>query len=312
MAKNYVFMGTPEFGAICLKILCEKYFPPKLVITQNAKNAGRGQKLRHSEVANFAFNAGLEVCETDNTNSDTIYELIKNKSPDLIIVVAFGQILKEKLLRLPKLFCLNVHASLLPKYRGASPIQHAILNGEKKTGITIQKIVKKLDAGDILLQKETLIFEDETAQELSRRLAELGGNSLIDALNIIENGKCSFIPQNPNLVTYASKIDRTMALIDWNELSQSIHNKIRAFNPWPVAETLLNGARLKIYRSSTNPEINEAPAGTIISDSKNYLKVVCGEKTTLNLIEVQFENRKILGIREFLVGYRDKLEKIGE
>lgn len=299
-----VFMGTPLIAATILESLCKNGIRPDLVITQTAKASGRGQKVIPSAVEQAATVLSLEVMATDNVNAGSAFERLRNHQPDLILVAAFGQILKEAILHLPKIACLNVHASLLPKYRGAAPYQRAIWNGDKVTGITVQRMARKLDTGDILLQKELSIFPQETAGELLDRLAVLGGECLVEAVRKIELGNYTFTPQDESQATYAAKLDKSDANMDWTKCAEFLHNQIRALQPWPVAQTSLGDTQLKLFRSEITPGKPGVAPGTIHTDHRTFLQVQCGDGRALSLTEIQLENRKRLDIKGFLLGYR--------
>ena len=303
MALRYVYMGTPAFAAEVLKIAVNEYGPPALVLTQPRRPAGRGKQLLPTPVAEAATTLGLGCTECGSVNAPETNRLLQDLRPDLFVVVAFGQILKAATLALPRLYCLNTHASLLPRHRGAAPIQRAILSGDSETGITIQRMVLGLDAGDILLSKHLTITPEETAGQLTDRLALLAGVALVEALKSCESGQAVFTPQDPKAVTLAPKLSKAEAAIDWTQPAGAIHNQIRGLNPWPVAETTLKGKRLLVFKSAppSLQKINTAP-GTVDTDGKNYLRFTCGDGRSLSLLEVQLENRKRLGIAEFLKG----------
>jgi methionyl-tRNA formyltransferase len=300
---RYVFMGSPLFAATILETLCEKSHPPEAVITPLAKPAGRGQKLLSSEVEYYAKNEGLTVLETGDVNNPATISALRTFDPDIVLVAAFGQLFKEEILSLPKLFCLNVHGSLLPKYRGAAPVQYAIMNGEKTTGISLQKMVKKLDAGDVLLQRQLPIESDDTSDTLMKRLAHLGGDACVEALKLIESGNYSFSPQKEAEVTFAPKIEKQQAQIQWNQPAHKIECLVRAFQPWPVAETKIGGTRLRIFKAKAIECDKNCEPGTLLSDASTYLWVKC-QQGALSLTEVQLENKKRLEIKEFLLGFR--------
>lgn len=297
-------MGTPAFAAAVLKKLLDENLPPLAVVCQPARAAGRGLKYQACEVETLARAHGLPVFPTENANSPELLASLQPYKPDLLLVAAFGQILKRDLLQLPKLFSLNVHASLLPQYRGAAPIQRAIWNGDVVTGITIQKMVKKLDAGDILLKEPTAIGPEETSGELFIRLSELGGECLVRAIRLIEGGHYLFSPQDESQATFAPKIQKEEAVLNWNEPAKTLHCKIRALQPWPVAETQLGGTRLKIFRAAITPGGGGGFPGKLETDHKTSLTVHCGQGTALSLTQIQLENRKKLEIRDFLMAYR--------
>lgn len=299
----FVFLGSPGLAATILKKLVAENRVPSLVVTQEAKQAGRGNKITATAVEEAALALSLPVLRAANVNAPEVLEKIKALSPDLFIVAAFGQIFKEPLLAIPKLHCLNVHTSLLPKYRGAGPIQWALWNGDPITGVTIQKMVKKLDAGDILVQKRIPIEDADTTESLLEKLAHLGGESVLESFRLIESGEARFEPQDESQVTFASKIDKEHAVIDWNRSANQIRNQIRAMQPWPVAETKLGTEGLKIYRARLVDSIGGEP-GTVKTDAKTYLTVQCGENSALGLEELQLQSRKRLLVGQFLAGYR--------
>ena len=300
---KYVFMGSPPFAADNLSKLIEQVGPPVLVITQEPKARNRGQKVSSTAVGKFAHERQLPCLETANVNAPESLAKIRECQPDLMLVAAFGQILKNELLSLPKLFCLNVHGSLLPEYRGAAPIQRAIWDGKKETGITIQKMVRKLDAGDIFLQRRIAIEPNETSGELFDRLAQLGGDCLVESLKKIEENQFTLTPQEESLATYAAKISKEDSAINWNQSGSQIHNQIRALNPWPVAETFLSDEKLKIYRSRLTQEASNGEPGLISTDHRTFIKInTLNQKITLE--EVQLQNRKRLNIPDFLSAFR--------
>jgi methionyl-tRNA formyltransferase len=300
-----IFMGSPPLAATILERLCQAGLTPSLVVTQVAKAAGRGKNLQPTAVEILAVAQGLDLIATDNVNTPEIVDKMRAVAPDLILVAAFGQLLKDPILTMPRLFCLNVHASLLPAYRGAAPLQWGIWNGDKTTGITIQKMVKKLDAGDILVQEAFPIEPDWTSVELLEKAAVVGGECLLRAVKLVESGKFTLVPQDPKAATYAPKIDRVHAVIDWARPADAIRNQIRALQPWPVAETRLGKDRLKIFKATVEPDPSGTVPGTIRTDSKQFLTVKCGDSKALSLTEIQLENRKRLDIKDFLRGYRD-------
>lgn len=301
---KYVYMGTPGIAARILEKLCDQELPPTLVITQPARPKGRGFKVTPSEVEQYARTQDLNVMEVENVNAPATVDVIKTFHPDVIVVVAFGQILKEGLLHFPKYGCLNVHASLLPKYRGAAPVQRAIMSGEKETGVTIQRMVKKLDAGDVFLQAKIDITPSETSGELLSRLAELGGDLLVEALKKLEKGQAAFLPQDENLVSYASKLEKSESDLNWGLPADTLFNQVRALQPWPIAQMELEGEVLRIFKVQIVPGQKGAAPGTMHTDKKGFLEVQCGDGKALSLLEVQQEGRKRLPIADFLKGYR--------
>lgn len=301
---KYIYMGTPQIAARILEKLCEHEMPPALVITQIAKPKGRGHKVTPSEVERYARTQDLNILETLDVNAPATLDVLKTFHADLIVVVAFGQILKEGILKMPKHGCINLHASLLPKFRGAAPVQRAIMEGEKETGVTIQRIVKKLDAGDILLQRTVPIQPDETSGELLVRLAEVGGDLLLEALEKIQGGQVHYTPQDEAKVTYAKKIEKSESDLNWGLSAPQIANAIRALQPWPVAQTDFQGETLRIFKAKVVPGQPGKPPGTLHSDRQSYLHFQCGDGQAISLLEIQQEGRKRLNVVEFLKGYR--------
>lgn len=303
---TYIFLGTPEFAAKVLEPLAEKCGAPLLVVTQPARPTGRGQKIISSPVALLANSKNWPLLEVESVNTLEAMDKLRALKPDLFLVVAFGQILKDPVLAIPRVMALNVHTSLLPKYRGAAPVQRAILNGDTETGITIQKIVLKLDAGDVLLQRKLSIHPDETSEELLLRMAAPAAELLTEAVRECARSP-KLTPQDPAGVTYASKLSKEEARIQWEKPALEVHNRIRGLNPWPVAETMLAGERLRLFRSEVVKESVKGVPGTLISDGKSFLQVVCGDSKAVALRELQLENRKKVGVRDFLNAFRGKL-----
>lgn len=308
---KYVFMGTPQIAADILDSLVQAGYKPALAVTQPAKAAGRGHKLRPTPVAEYCQSHGIECLPTPNANDEESFEKIRAVQPDILFVVAFGQLLKKPLLELAKFFPLNVHASLLPKYRGAAPVQWALINGDSTTGVTVQRMVKKLDAGDIFVQDAFSIENDDTTATLWGKIAVQGATSSLKAFKQAESGAHDFQPQDPNKVTYAPKITKEMALIQWDETAIQIRNKIRAFQPWPVAETQLGEDSLRIFSADVIEDSQLVPA-EIQTDHKTWLHVGTGQGG-LSLTEIQLANRKRLQIREFLSAYQGSFpfQKLG-
>jgi methionyl-tRNA formyltransferase len=307
MAQRFIFMGSPPLAATILGSLVEAGYIPELVVTQPPRPSGRGQEEHPTAVQIKAEELNLKFIVTANVNSDETLAALSAVQPDLILVAAFGQIFKKPLLSLPKKYSLNVHTSLLPKYRGAAPVHWAIMNGDEETGVSIQKMVSRLDAGDILLQKKMRIPDDATSEEVLEKLAVLGGDSLIESLKLIEAGKEKFVAQDESKVTFAPKIEKKHALISWGHSALQIYNQIRSLQPWPIAETRLGKDRLKIFKAIYLPSkempFTKTPGG-LETDHKSFLKVYCGDGGVLSLTEIQLENRKKLSISDFLKGYR--------
>ncbi len=305
---NIVFMGTPDFAVPCLQKLLDAGYPVTGVFTQPDKPKGRGYKLVPPPVKELAMAHELPVFQPNSLRSDESFEMIKNCAPDLIVVVAYGKILPKQVLELPKYGCINVHASLLPRYRGAGPIQWAILNGESETGITTMYMGEGLDTGDMLEQVKTPIGENETADELYTRLSKIGAETLLVTLQKLEADALLRTPQDDSLSCYAPILDKSLCPIDFNKTAWEIHNQIRGLSSWPAATTTYKGKRLKVYESrlvSRNGQPGE------ILDAKRFI-VACKEGA-VELVSVQCEGGRRMDGDAFLRG-RPPVpgEKLGE
>jgi len=276
-----LFMGTPEFAKISLEYLVENKFNVAGVITQPDKPAGRKMILTASPVKKYALHVNIPVYQPQTVKNEEFFELLKNINPDIIIVVAYGKILPQNVIYYPKYGCVNVHASLLPKYRGAAPINAAIINGEKITGITTIFMDEGIDTGDMILKESTEIGENETFGELHDRLAQIGGKVLVETLNQIKNGTVKREKQPENGISYVGKTDNETCEIDWNLPAKEIHDKIRGLSPLPTAFTWLNGKKLKIYKSEIS------------------------EDGIIELLEVQLEGGKRMSARDFTNGRKN-------
>lgn len=299
-----VFMGTPEFAVPSLERL-HKEFGVEAVITQPDKQKGRGKKIAMPEVKEAALKLSIPVYQPDKLRADfETIEAIKSLSPDFIVVVAFGQILPKEILDIPKHGCVNLHASLLPKYRGAAPINWAIIRGEKITGNTTMLMDEGLDTGDILLKSEVKITEDMTAGELHDILKIDGAELLIKTLRGLADGKIKPVKQSGWDGFYASMLNKEMAHIDWSKSSGDIHNLIRGLNPWPIAFTQYNNTIMKIYRSEVvnSNENKEIKPGTILDVSKTGITVACGKGIIL-LKSIQFPGGKPMPVSEYIKGH---------
>ena len=273
------YAGTPEFAVPALEALMASSYHVELVITQPDRKAGRGRKISESPVKQSATSANVHVFQPESINTEEALSFLKSLDLDVLVVAAYGQIFSQALLDLPRLGCINIHASLLPRWRGASPIQHAILNGDVRTGVTIMQMQRAMDAGDIYLQSECEIEPTDTAQSLHDRLAGLGGSALIEALSKIDQEDFLPHPQEEAKVSYCTKLQKSDGLIDWHESAEIIDRKIRAFYPWPGAYTALNGRRIRITKAElSETEVNGA-AGLITKSGKEGVIVNTGEKS---------------------------------
>lgn len=296
-------MGTPDFAVPSLKALKEAGYEIPLVITQPDKPAGRGRRLKPPPVKVEAERLGLKVYQPERIKeNEELKKILEEISPDLIVVAAYGKILPDWLLNLPKYGVINVHASLLPKYRGASPIQAALLNGERRTGITIMKVIPELDAGDILSQREVEIREEDDAQTLHDRLARVGAELLTETIPKLIKGEIEPKPQNHDEATYCPKITKEMGRINWERSSEEIFNMVRAFTPWPGAFTYYSGRMMKLTK--VRPAEGEGEPGEVIEAGRRL--VVATGKGALEILRIKPEGRKEISGDEFIRGYRVK------
>lgn len=298
-----LFMGTPDFAAESLCALKNANMNIVGAVSQPDKPKGRGHKLVPTEVKAEALKYGIPVFQPETLKNGELKPVLDELEPDVIVVVAYGKILPDYVLNYPKYGCINVHASLLPKYRGAAPIQWAIINGERETGITTMKMDAGLDTGDMLLTVKTEIGEYETAEELFSRLAVLGGELLINTLNKLEEGEIIPTPQNDSEHTYAPIIKKETGIIDWTKSAREISKLICGLNSWPLASTRYKGETLKIVTAEVSDENSGLEAGTIISLEKGRgLKVACGEGT-LYIVSARFPNSKKMNVEDYARGH---------
>ena len=298
-----VFMGTPDFAVGSLQALCESGKHEILaVVTQPDRPKGRGNKLLQTPVKEYALEQGLTVYQPQKVKTPEFVELLHELQPELIVVAAFGQFLSKEILELPKYGCINVHASLLPKYRGAAPIQYAIIKGEKESGVTIMQMDIGMDTGAMLDKVVVPIEENTTMGELHDALREQGAALLLQVIDKIAAGTAVAEPQDNEQATYATLLDRSMEHIDWSKTAQEVHNLIRGFNPAPSTFTKLpNGKSLKIWGSKMTGKSSTAAAGTVIETGKHSFFVACGEGV-LEITEVQPESKKRMPAQVFLNG----------
>lgn len=298
-----VFMGTPDFAVGSLQALCESGKHEILaVVTQPDRPKGRGNKLLQTPVKEYALEQGLTVYQPQKVKTPEFVELLHELQPELIVVAAFGQFLSKEILELPKYGCINVHASLLPKYRGAAPIQYAIIKGEKESGVTIMQMDIGMDTGAMLDKVVVPIAENTTMGELHDALREQGAALLLQVIDKIAAGTAVAEPQDDAQATYATLLDRSMEHIDWSKTAQEVHNLIRGFNPAPSTFTKLpNGKSLKIWGSKMTDKSSAAAAGTVIETGKHSFFVACGEGV-LEITVVQPESKKRMPAQVFLNG----------
>lgn len=304
-----VFMGTPDFAVPALKELYQDDdIEISAVVTQPDRKSGRGQKIHYSDIKKEALKYNLEVLQSENVNQDQFLNNLKKMEVDFIVVVAFGQKLSPELLNLPKYGCINLHASLLPEYRGSSPIHRAIIEGKEITGNTTMYMDEGWDDGDIIYQQEIEIKPEDTVGKLHDKLAQKGAKLLLKTLKDIKAGKAPRIPQNEENLSFAYKIDKSLGKIDWKQSSEDIYNLIRGVNPWPGAYSYLDGKRVKIWESELSSKNNsQKKAGTIVkADAEEGILVQTGDGI-LAIKKLQFPGRKKIEVEDFLNGHQIKV-----
>ncbi len=298
-----VYMGTPDFAVASLERLIADGHDIAAVFTQPDKPQGRKMKLTPPPVKQVALTHHIPVYQPETFKNESQLPLLRELAPEVIVVVAYGKLLPQYVLELPKYGCINVHGSLLPKYRGAAPVQWMVLNGETTAGVTTMYMDRGLDTGDILLTRETAVGENETAGELFDRLAALGADLISETLSRLPQG-IARTPQDDSQSTYVSVLDKSMAVIDWTQPAQQVHNRIRGLDPWPVALTTRGGVRLKLFQSRMTDRSAQVPAGTVVeADAKTGLFVACGDGRVLHITEVQMVGKKRMPAGDYLRGH---------
>ncbi|MGH7898999.1 MAG: methionyl-tRNA formyltransferase [Candidatus Binatia bacterium] len=300
-ALRIVFMGTPSFAVASLRALVESGHEVVAAVTQPDQPAGRGRDVQPPAVKEFALGRGIAVEQPPKLRDPAVERRLRELAPEAIVVAAYGKILPKALLELPPHGAINVHASLLPKYRGAAPIQRAILAGEKRTGVTIMKMNERMDEGDILLAKEVAIRDDDTTESLQSTMAEVGTALLVETLDRLVRGDLTPRRQRDEDASLAPMVRREEGLIDWRRPAAEIERATRAFQPWPSAYTHVGGKLLKIHRAAVTAGDDGAAPGTVSVASGDDLEIATGEGR-LRLLEVQLEGKRRLGAREFLAG----------
>ena len=295
-----VFMGTPDIAATCLKKILADGFEVVGVYTQPDRPKGRGMKMVASPVKEVALAAGIPVFQPETFREEETVEQLRSLKPDICAVVAYGRILPQKVLDVPTLGCINIHASVLPKYRGSAPYQWAVLDGLKETGVTAMYLCREMDAGDIIDVSKTPIGENETAGELLDRLAVLGADLLSKTLTRFESGKVPAVPQNEAEVSYAPMLDKTMCPIDFTKTAQQVHDQVRGLHPWPVATMELQGQKFKVH--ATRVVEGSGKPGEILGLTKTGLRIACGEGA-VEVTQLQAEGGKRMAAPDYFRGH---------
>jgi len=310
-----VFMGTPAFSVPILEGLLESGYEVQAVVTQPDRPVGRKHVITPPPVKVAALKHDLLVLQPEKISGSTEMDKIASLAPDLIVTAAFGQFLPEKLLQIPRLGAINVHASLLPKYRGGAPVHYAIMNGEDKTGVTIMEMIKKMDAGAIYSQAEIPITKTDDVGTMFEKLSALGKDLLLNTLPELIQGTLEKTPQNEAQVTFSPNITREQEAIDWQKTADEIDNQVRGMRPWPIAFTTYRGVRWKIWDVTPLAETTDAAPGTIIKKDKSELFIACGKNTILALKELQPAGKGKQDVQAFLNGVGQNVvqgEKLGE
>lgn len=302
-----VFMGTPEFAVPSLKALVEAGHEICGVFTQPDKPKNRGMKLMPTPVKEYALTQGAPVFQPVKMRDGEALGILKELSPELIVVAAYGKILPVDILELPPKGCINVHSSLLPKYRGSAPINWAILNGDDETGVSIQYMAEGVDTGDVIASAVTPISLEENAQQLYNRLAEMGAELVCRVVADIEQGTAHAVPQDHSMASHAPMLSKELSPIDWNKSARQIHDQVRGLYPWPSAITEIDGVRCKILRTAIAGEATGKTPGSFVQADKKGLKVACGGGEVLEILELQPDGKKGMAATAFLMGHPIKI-----
>lgn len=303
-----VFMGTPDFAEASLKKLLDEGFEVVGVFTQPDKPKGRGMELQVSPVKALALEAGIPVFQPEKMRDGAALRQLASLKPDILVVVAYGRILPDELLEVPKYGAVNVHGSLLPRYRGASPIQAAVLNGDEITGVTTMYLAHDMDAGDIIYTAETPIGEFETSGELFDRLKDMGAELLVKTLRAIEDGSAPRTPQDHSKATYVKMLDKSLSPIDWNRSPRLIVKQICGLQPWPVATMELDGATCRVFAAEYTQNHTSLAPGKVVSAGKDGLEIACADGETLRITELQAPGKKRMKAADFLRGHAIRVD----
>lgn len=293
-----VYMGTPDFAVSCLEGIIEAGHEVCAVFTQPDKPRGRKMVMTPPDVKVCALSHNLDVYQPTTLRDGKAFEIIKELNPDVIVVAAYGKILPKEIIDFPRYGCINVHGSILPKYRGAAPIQWSVINGDAETGITTMLMDEGLDTGDILLIEKTAISDDDTASSVFDKLAKIGADLIVKTLEYAEQGLLNPVKQDESLATYASMLDKNISVIDFTKSANEVHNLIRGLYEWPIANTYLNGKKLKVFKSRVS-HLCGTP-GEVVSLSP--FTIACGDKS-VEILELQLEGKKRMDYKSFLLGH---------
>ena len=297
-----VFMGTPDFAVGTLEEIVKAGHEVAAVVTQPDKPKGRGKTLMPTPVKEAALKYAIPVYQPLKVRAEEFVKVLEKIAPDIIVVAAFGQIISKEILELPKYGCINVHASLLPSYRGAAPIQWAVINGDKVSGVTTMQMNEGLDTGDMIMKTEVPLAEDETGGSLHDKLAKAGAKLCVETLKALEDKTATWETQGESPTAYAKMLDKKLGDIDWSKSAKAIECLIRGLNPWPSAYTFINGKTLKVWKCKVSAEETDAAPGTVFLTDKEGIHAACGQGALI-LTEVQLEGKKRMDTEAFLRGY---------
>ena len=298
-----VFMGTPDFADASLKQLIEAGFEIAAVFTQPDKQRGRGMAFSFSPVKQTAIELGIPVFQPSSMRTEDAAAQLRELSPDLLVVVAYGQILPDEILAIPRYGAINVHGSLLPKYRGAAPIQWAVLNGDRSTGVSTMYLSHDMDAGDLIYTEETEIGETETSGEVFDRLMEMGASLLVRTIHAIEQGTAPRIPQDHALASYTKKLDKSFSPVDWNQSPRSILKWIYGLQPWPVATAEIAGTSFRLFAARYSTEKTELSPGSLVKVEQGGMLMACAGRETLWITEIQAPGKRRMSVADYLRGH---------
>ena len=300
-------MGTPDFAAASLKKLIDEKYEIAGVFTQPDKPRGRGMSMSFSPVKELALENGIPVFQPEKLKDGTAFDILSRLRPDIIVVVAYGRLIPDDILALPKYGCINVHGSILPRYRGSAPIQWAVLNGDRSTGVSTMYLAHEMDAGDIIYTEETEIGEKETSGQLFDRLMVMGAELLIKTLRAIEAGTAPRTPQDPAQATFTRQLDKSFSPIDWNKTPRQIIKHICGLQPWPAATADIDGVTFKIFDADITGNTSAKAPGTIVYAGKKGIEFVCGGGETLMVTQLQAPGKKRMSAADYLLGHPVRL-----
>jgi methionyl-tRNA formyltransferase len=304
VSLRIIYFGTPEFAVPGLESLIASPHRVIALVSQPDRPRGRGHKLQVTPTKMVATAAGIPVLQPTKLKEDGFLSAVAALQPDLGVVAAYGRILPDALLAIPRLGMVNIHGSLLPNYRGAAPVHRAVINGDRQTGISIMRVVKELDAGPVFTMKSVAIGENDTTPEVERVLSRLGADLVLDVVNQLADGVAVETPQDDAAATYAHKIEKQEGAVDWDQPAARLHDLIRGLQPWPLVSGRLNGVRFLVHRSTVAGDTTGAPGGTVVTGPNGVLAVAGSDGRVLHLLQVQPEGKRVMGARDFLAGHR--------